>query len=292
MAKTYFFKFASGNPSVNSGLSPTMIYFFNQSGTTLAAPAITEALAGSGIYKFTYTPTLGIAFTIDGATTGIANSDRYVTAALDPIQTIDQPINDSVLGLSALATGVINGLIPGYSLQVAGYSLSVLGYSNLLAGESLLLVGYSNLIMGYSNLLAGESLLLVGYSNLISGYSTEIAGYSIQIAGYSTQIAGYSTQIAGYSTIIGGISNIILSVSLTLTGSSQIMALIGSTLDSWGSSSTDPGTLYGFMKRTLEFNEGNSTYTKSSNSWQIYTRGTSLLITKTLTDTSTTTTKT
>ena len=158
MSKVYFFKFGTGNPALNTGISPTLIFFYDQNGATLTAPAITEALAGSGIYKFTYTPTLGIAFVADGGTSSILNSDRYVTAALDPIQTIDQ--------------------------------------------------------------------------------------------------------------------------------------VIGSSLDSFGAPGIDPTTLFGFMKRNLEFSEGNATYTKLTNSWQIYTRGTSLLITKTLTDTQTTTTKT
>lgn len=232
MAKTFFFKFGSGNPATNTGLSPTLIYFYDQSGTTLVAPSVTEALTGSGIYKFSYTPTLAIAFVADGATTALTNADRYVTAALDPVQTMDQPINDSTLGVSAMATKIINGLVPGYSL--------------------------------------------------------EIAGYSIQIAGYSTQIAGYSTQIAGQSSIISGISLL----STQLSGISLTLAGIGTVSDSYGGVGIDPTTLFGFMKRTLEFNEGNQTYTKLSNSWLISTRGSSQLITKTLTDTQLQTAKT
>lgn len=225
MAKTFFFKFGSGNPATNTGLSPTLIYFYDQSGTTLVAPSVTEALTGSGIYKFSYTPTLAIAFVADGATTALANADRYVTAALDPVQTMDQPINDATLGVSAMATKIINGLVPGYSLEIAGYSI---------------------------------------------------------------QIAGYSTQIAGQSSIISGISLL----STQLSGISLALAGIGAVSDSYGGVGIDPTTLFGFMKRTLEFNEGNQTYTKLSNSWLISTRGSSQLITKTLTDTQLQTTKT
>lgn len=71
---------------------------------------------------------------------------------------------------------------------------------------------------------------------------------------------------------------------------------IGTTSSSFGSTSVDPGTLYGFLKRMQEFNEGNSVFTKSSGTWDIYARGnavgTSTMLTeKILTDTTSVVTK-
>lgn len=60
---------------------------------------------------------------------------------------------------------------------------------------------------------------------------------------------------------------------------------IGTSANSYGSTSVDPTTLFGYMKRNLEFEEGNSTFNKTSGLWDIYSRGSStLLIEKTLVD--------
>ena len=67
---------------------------------------------------------------------------------------------------------------------------------------------------------------------------------------------------------------------------------IGSTASSYGSTSVDPVDLYGFLKRARELSEGNQIYTKATGILDMYVRsGVTLLIEKTITDTSTTTTK-
>lgn len=53
---------------------------------------------------------------------------------------------------------------------------------------------------------------------------------------------------------------------------------VGYTTDSFGSTSVDPGTVLGYLKRSQEFQEGNATFTKSSGVWSIYSRGSSTLI--------------
>jgi hypothetical protein len=201
MSKTFFFKFGTGNPATNTGLSPTFLQFYDQNGVTLAPPAISEGLTLSGVYKFSYTPTLGIVFVIDGATTGLLTANRYVTASLDPILTIDQQVNNTTFGLSAIGNAV---------------TLMVGGISNIIAGQSLNTLGVSNLMLS-----------------------------------------------------------------------------IGTTSDYFGGTAgVDPSSLFGYLKRGLEFNEGNAVYTKSTNVWSILSRGSSaLLINKTLTDNTNQTTK-
>lgn len=176
MAKTFFFKFGSGDPRTYTGLSPTFLIFVDQNGATQAPPSISETLASSGFYKFTYTPTLGIAFLIDGATTAVDSVSRYVSGSLDPVLTVDQAV-----------------------------------------------------------------------------------------------------------TALG--------VTLSSIGSS--IASIGTPADSFGSTSSDPTTVFGYLKRLQELGEGNSTYTKDSGLWNIYSRGSSTLLRlKTLADNATQTTKT
>lgn len=79
----YFLQFGSGDPSNNSGLSPTFTVFKDVAGNNITPPSIAE-ISSTGIYSFTFSPTLSIAFVCDGATTGLASSDRYITGNLDP----------------------------------------------------------------------------------------------------------------------------------------------------------------------------------------------------------------
>lgn len=68
---------------------------------------------------------------------------------------------------------------------------------------------------------------------------------------------------------------------------------IGFTSDSFGSTSADPTTMYGYLKRLQELTEGDATFLKSSGVWTLYSRGSSTLLrTKALTNSTTSATKT
>ncbi len=101
--KTYWLQFGSGNPATNTGLTPTLIQFFDQTGATLAAPGVTEIFSGSGLYRFFYAPTLSIAFVADGGA-ALSATDRYVTGVLDPIQSVDEKMGttDSSFGSTSV----------------------------------------------------------------------------------------------------------------------------------------------------------------------------------------------
>lgn len=90
MAKTYWAAFGT-DPRVTSGQSPTFVIFQTGTGATVAPPTVTEPLAGSGFYKFTYGPTASIVFLLD-AGAAISSSDRYISGALDPIQAVDEKV--------------------------------------------------------------------------------------------------------------------------------------------------------------------------------------------------------
>ena len=60
---------------------------------------------------------------------------------------------------------------------------------------------------------------------------------------------------------------------------------IGVVGDSFGTTAADPTTIFGYVKRLQEFNEGNSTFNKTTGAWDIYSRGSSTeLVMKTLSD--------
>ena len=62
---------------------------------------------------------------------------------------------------------------------------------------------------------------------------------------------------------------------------------IGSTASSFGSTSVDPGDLFGYAMRNQEWQEGDATFNKSSGAWNVSSRGSStLLASKSLTNTS------
>ena len=97
MAKTFYIQFGSGNPQSYAGLSPTFITFVTEGGTNITGPTISEIGASVGLYKFSYAPaaTFSIAFTADGGS-ALADTDRYITGALDPVAVVDQKIGASV----------------------------------------------------------------------------------------------------------------------------------------------------------------------------------------------------
>lgn len=240
MARDYWFGFGT-NPTTNTGLAPTFIFFVNGSGQTQAPPSITETYVGTGLYKSSYTPTQTIAFILDGATTGLATADRYIFGVFDPQDTM------------------------GSTLVAVSASLIALGNSNIALGMSNVALGNSNIALGMTNVSIGTTGVGYGASNFLL----------LNNMG--------STVIAIGSTVSG--------LGISLAG---VASLIGSASDSFGSTSADPTTLFGFLRRAQEMAEGNQVYTKATGILQFFSRGSgtsTMLRQKTVTDTTTTTTK-
>lgn len=73
---------------------------------------------------------------------------------------------------------------------------------------------------------------------------------------------------------------------------SAVDTRVGFSQDSFGSTNVDPATIYGLVKRLQENFEGNATFTKATGIWQVYSRGSSTLLSqKTLTNNTTQATK-
>lgn len=134
----------------------------------------------------------------------------------------------------------------------------------------------------------------------ISNGGTAMTPPSIAEAGVSTGLYTFmyepNATFAIAFTVDGG-SSIAASSDRYITGVldavSAVDERIGQTVDSFGSTSVDPSTLLGYVKRIQEFLEGDATFTKATASWQISSRGSSTLLrTKSLTNTVTSATKT
>lgn len=133
MAKSYLLQFSNGSPTLYSGLNPTMVVFKTMDGTNVTAPGITQIPTNSGLYYFNYGPTTAMAFVVDGATTGLSSSERYITGQLDPADAINEQC----------AQGFSNAAI-GLTMQAIGLSLMV-GISNLSSGITVIVPGISGI---------------------------------------------------------------------------------------------------------------------------------------------------
>lgn len=78
------------NPAATTGLSPTFILFSLGGLTAAAAPGITETPVGSGIYQFSYTPTLSISFVADGG--AALTNGRYIPGGLNPSMVVSNEV--------------------------------------------------------------------------------------------------------------------------------------------------------------------------------------------------------
>ncbi len=222
--RDYWAVFGSGAPSTYSGLAPTFISFINGGGSNITSPAITEP-GTKGLYKFAYDATQTISFVLDGATTQLASSDRYITGVLDAYDTFGVTLN--AIGATQSANGILLGNM--------GITLSAIGST-------------------------------VG---LIGGIGSTQTANGILITNIGTTLVATGSSLSG------------------------LASFVGSTASSFGSTSIDPTTLFGFLKRAQEMTEGNETYVKSTGVMTASSRGSStLLASKTISDTSSQTTKT
>ena len=143
----------------------------------------------------------------------------------------------------------------GSTMQAIGSTLNGLGNSNFALGTTNVALGLSNFAFGNTNFAIG----------------TTLTGYAVSLTAESSSI---------YAGLLGYSSSI-----------QDILARIGQTTSAIGTTSTNPGDLFGYLKRMQEFSEGNQTFNKQSGVWTINTRGNTLLATKTLTNSNTTVSK-
>jgi len=129
------------------------------------------------------------------------------------------------------------------------------------ANSTLVAYGNTNVALGTSNIALGVTNFALGVTITAQNVSLDALGISI-----------YEIASAGASSV-GDLSG------------------IGNTTSSFGDINTDPGTLFGYVKRIQEFLEGQATFTKLSGEWNVMSRGGSLLASKALTNTSSMVTK-
>lgn len=267
-AKNYYIAFGTP-PSTYSGLSPTFISFVAPGGAT-TAPSISE-ISTTGIYTFSYECLGSIAFVVDGATTGLETASRYVVGSLDISDRIDQfvgSISDSV------GASTVMGQVLDVKDRIGGAS-NVAGFSSL----------FGSIYQG--NAYGATLLNRLGTSNDAAGFSTVFSSL-FQNAAYGQTLidrVGMATHVAGFSSLFGVVK---ANEAYGITA----IALLGTDADAIGDSSTDPTTVFGFLKRCENVLEGQSVYTKASGSLAMKDKtGNTTLATRTISDSTTAVTK-
>jgi len=300
-SKQYLLRFGSGNPSAYSGLAPTFTKFLNSAGSATTAPSISE-LSTTGLYTFSYDPQGFIGFVCDGATTGLASTDRYIIGILDTNDKISEVGGTlTALGssLSVLAIGATL-TAQGATLVAIGNSAALLAVGATLTahGATMVAIGNSLSVLAIGATLTAQGATLVAIGNSLSvlaiGATLTAQGATLVAIGNTSAAAAATLAAVGSSIGALAVGATMQAIGSTLTAQSATMsAIMGSAASSFGTDSADPTTLYGFMKRIQELQEGNSIYAKGTGVWTIYSRGSSqLLATKTITDSSSQVTKT
>lgn len=135
----------------------------------------------------------------------------------------------------------------------------------------------TSLLASASTLAAlGTTAVAIGTSGVALGTTTAALGTTAVAIG--TSLTAQSVTIMSYVTLSG-------------SANATIIGLIGTAASAIGSTTVDPTDLFGHLKRAQEFREGNQSFSKTSGTWSISSRGNTLLATKTLTNSSTTVTK-
>lgn len=146
----------------------------------------------------------------------------------------------------------------------------------------------SSTLAAYNSTIGANFSTLTAYSSSLTALGVTANAFgATNIALNTSQIAQGNT-LTAYGTSNYALNNTILAnLGSGASLSTDILARIGSTASSFGTTSVDPVDLFGFSKRNQEVLEGDQTFNKVSGAWDISTRGGTLLIEKTLSQTAT-----
>lgn len=149
---------------------------------------------------------------------------------------------------------------------------------------------------GNPQLFAGLTPTFIVFiqQNGINATAPSIAEVGVSTGLYTFAYEPSQTLAIGFTIDAGSIiSGTDRYVTGALDAVSAVDERIGQSVDSFGSISTDPSTIWGMLKRIQELLEGNAVFTKATGTWDIYSRGsTTLLREKSLTNSVTQATKT
>jgi hypothetical protein len=150
-------------------------------------------------------------------------------------------------------------------------------FAPTLSAMNATLGAMGNTLAGIGVTLVAQGSTIVGMGSTITGMGNTLGGVGVTLTAQGATIVAIGNTLAGLGISMGG-----------------FLALVGDTTSTFGSTSSDPTTIFGFLKRAQECWEGDQVYTKASGILQFFSRGSgssTLLRQKTVSDTTTNTTK-
>lgn len=134
----------------------------------------------------------------------------------------------------------------------------------------------------------GTAVTAPGITEPIAGsgiYQFTVApSFSIAFLAYgnTTSLPSASAYVPGNLDPVDANDDALAAMGSTLVAigntSGDFSTRIGTTASSFGSTSVDPGNIFGYLKRLQELYEGNQSYVKSTGLWSLYSRGSSTLL--------------
>lgn len=220
------------------------------------------------------TPTFIVFAAIDGTSVAVpaiteapAGSGLYTfTATLLPNVQIYFNMDGTVS--APAASRYVPGIL--YYSDIIDTQLTIHGTTLAAMNTSLFALGTTNAALGTTNVALGTTNVALGTTNVALG---------------TTNVA------IGTSNIALGMTNVAIGTTINAR-EIVIDAKLGSTASVFGDSSTLPVDVYGFLKRAMEFSEGDATFSKDTGVWTVKDRaGLTTIASKTLTNSVDTVTK-
>jgi hypothetical protein len=142
----------------------------------------------------------------------------------------------------------------------------VYGFSYLIGNSTL----NSIYFLAYSITAVSSGITSDKY---ITGVLDPVLAVDQSVIGVSTNLSALSSTFTSFGTSFAAISATILAIGNTLP---SIMAFnssfIGSTASSFGTSGTDPSTVFGYLKRIQELMEGDQVFFAAGGTLMLYNR--------------------
>jgi hypothetical protein len=161
------------------------------------------------------------------------------------------------------------------------------------AGQNVSMMAMGTTLFGMGVTLGGIGVSLDAIGVTLTGIGNSVAAFDL--GGMGTSIIAIGDTLFGVGVTLVGIGNTVSALDVAGMGVTLVagFSLVGAATDLFGDSSANPTTLFGFMRRIQEFNEGNSDYNKGTGVWDIMSRGSSFaLASKTITNSATLVAKT
>lgn len=159
---------------------------------------------------------------------------------------------------------LFTGLTPAFTVfkvVPGGGNTTAPGITEIPTNSGLYYFSYEPLTSIAFNIDGGAALSTV--SRYITGSLDPIQAVDERVTELGASLNALSASFEAFSATF----------TANVDSGTTILALIGTTASSFGSTAINPDTIFGYLKRMQEFNEGDSSFTKTSGVWNIYARG-------------------